>query len=68
MTNDMALHFIILLGYSRLKEDKIDEAKNVYKNVWEYVDIKNCDKAMLSIALGNLGFLYMKKHKYFKSL
>ena len=68
ITNDMALHFILLLGYTRLKDNKIDEAKNVFKNVWEYVELKNCDKVLLSVALSNLGFLYLKNKKLFKTL
>jgi len=68
ITNDMALHFILLLGYLRLKDNKINEAKNVFKNVWKYTEIKNCCKVMLCIALSNLGFLHLKNHKPFKSL
>lgn len=59
ITNDMALNFILLLGYSRLKDNKIDEAKNVFKNVWQYVHIKSCDKILVSVALSNLTFLHL---------
>jgi hypothetical protein len=68
MTNDIAVHFINLLAYSRLKHNLVDEARNIYKNIWTYVDIKSCDKLLISIALNNLGYLHQKNYKHFKSL
>ena len=64
----MVLHFISLLGYSRIKDNQIDEAKNIFKNVWSYVDISSCCKNLLSIAISNLSFLYIKNKKYLKAL
>ena len=65
----MSLHFINLLAYSRMKQSNIDEARNIYKNVWMYVGVnKSTDKLLLAVGLNNLGYLHVRMGKYFKSL
>jgi hypothetical protein len=52
-----------------VQKNSLQEAKNIYKNVWDYVGVKgSCEKVLICLALSNLSFLYAQENKIFKGL